>query len=133
MFGEECTLPMDVGLPRRNQDSPDPINNPYALWARDALEVAYDQVRCHAGRAVRRQKRMYDKRAVKRVFAIGDWTLRYCPPAKKCKLARTLFSGVPCEMASWGSTAPGFAGSYDPLPGFEESSSPQGSDLLVAI
>ena len=25
MFGEECTLPMDVGLPRRDQDLPDPI------------------------------------------------------------------------------------------------------------
>ena len=76
MFGEECTLPMDVGLPRRNQDSPDPIKNVYALWVRDALEVAYDQVHCHAGRAVQRQKRFYDKRAAKRVFAVEDWTLR---------------------------------------------------------
>ena len=25
MFGEECTLSMYVGLPRRNTDSPDPI------------------------------------------------------------------------------------------------------------
>ena len=31
MFGEECTLPMDVGLPRREQDLPDPIKNLYAL------------------------------------------------------------------------------------------------------
>ena len=51
MFREECTLPMDVGLPRRDQDLPDPIKNPYALWVRDALEVAYDQVR-HSGQAV---------------------------------------------------------------------------------
>ena len=36
MFGEECTLPMDVGLPRRDHDLPDPIKNPYALWVRDA-------------------------------------------------------------------------------------------------
>ena len=35
MFGEECTLPMDVGIPRRNHDILDPINN--ALWVRDAL------------------------------------------------------------------------------------------------
>ena len=40
MFGEECTLPMDVRLPHRHQDLPDPIKNPYALWVRDALEVA---------------------------------------------------------------------------------------------
>ena len=59
MFREECTLPMGVELPRRNQDSPDPIQNPYALWGRDALDVAYDQVRCHAGQAVQRQKRLY--------------------------------------------------------------------------
>ena len=86
MFGEECTLPMDVGLPRRTHDVPDPINNLHALWVRDALEVAYDQVHRHVGQAVRTQKRLYDKRAVKRVFAVGDWTLRYYPPAKKCKL-----------------------------------------------
>ena len=49
MFGEECTLPMDVGLPHRDQDLPDPIKNPYALWVRDALEVAYDQVHRHSG------------------------------------------------------------------------------------
>ena len=71
---------MDLGLPWRNTDLPDPILNPYALWVRDALEVAYDQVRCHAGQAVRRQKRLYDKLAVKRVFVIGDWTMRYYPP-----------------------------------------------------
>ena len=35
---------MDVGLPRCDQDLPDPIKNLYALWVRDALEVAYDQV-----------------------------------------------------------------------------------------
>ena len=48
--------------------------------------MAYDQVRCHTGLAVRRQKRLFNKRAVKRVFAVGDWTLRYYPPTKKCKL-----------------------------------------------
>ena len=86
MFAEECTLPMDVGLPRRDQDLPDPIKNPYALWVRDALEVAFDQVRLHSGQAVWRQKQLYDKRAIRRVFAVGDWSLRYFPLAKKCKL-----------------------------------------------
>ena len=50
------------------------------------FEVAFDLVRRHAGQAVQRQKRHYDKRAVKCVFAVGDWTLRYYPLAKKCKL-----------------------------------------------
>ena len=83
MFGQECTLPMDVGLPHQDQDLLDPIKYPYALWVRDALEVAYDQVCRHSGQAVLRQKRLYDKRSVRRLYAVGDWTY---PPAKKCKL-----------------------------------------------
>ena len=75
MFGEECTLPMDVGLPRQDQDLLDPIKNPYALWVWDTLEVAYDQVRRHSGQAVLRQKRLYDKRAVRRLFA---WEIGLC-------------------------------------------------------
>ena len=35
---------------------------------------------------VERQKRLYDRRAVQRLFAVGDWVLCYYPPAKKCKL-----------------------------------------------
>ena len=92
MFGEECTPPTPPP-PRGMWDYlVDPgthlilltIRMHYESW--DALEVAYDQVRCHAGQAVPRQKRLYAKRAVKHVFAIGDWTMRYYPPAKKCKL-----------------------------------------------
>ena len=86
MFGEECTLPMDVGLPRQEPDLPDPITSPCAVWVRDALEVAYEQVRRHSGQAVQCQKRLYDRRAVRRMFAVGDWVLRYYSPAKKCKL-----------------------------------------------
>ena len=48
MFGEECTLPMDGGLPRQDPNLPDPITSPYVVWVRDALEVAYDQVRRHS-------------------------------------------------------------------------------------
>ena len=40
----------------------------------------------HSGQAVQRQKRLYDQRAVRRLFAIGDWVMRYYPAAKKCKL-----------------------------------------------
>ena len=86
MFGEECTLPMDIGLPKQQSDLPDSITSPYAIWVRDALEVAYEQVRQHSGQAVQRQKRLYDRRAVKRLFAVGDWVMCYYTPAKKCKL-----------------------------------------------
>ena len=86
MFGEECTLPMDIGLPKEQLDTTDSITSPYAIWVRDALEEAYDQVRQHSGQAVQRQKRLYDRRAVKRKFAVGDWVMRFYSPAKKCKL-----------------------------------------------
>ena len=40
----------------------------------------------HSGQAVQRQKRLYDRRAVKRLFAVGDWVMHFYTPAKKCKL-----------------------------------------------
>ena len=86
MFGEECTLPMDIGLPKEQSHTPDSITSPYAIWVRDALEEAYEQVCLHSGQAVQRQKRLYDRRAVKRLFAVGDWVMRFYTPAKKCKL-----------------------------------------------
>ena len=61
MFGEECTLPMDIGLPKDQSDTPDSITSLYAIWVRDALEEAYDQVRQHSGQAVQRQKRSKTK------------------------------------------------------------------------
>ena len=70
MFGVECTLPKDIGLPRQNPDPLEGISSPYAVWVRDALEVAFDQVRRHASQAVQRQKRLYDQRAVSLVC---DW------------------------------------------------------------
>ena len=86
MFGEECTLPMDIGLPKEQSDTPDTITSPYAIWVRDALEEAYEQVRQHSGQAVQRQKRLFDRRAVKRQFSVGDWAMCFYTPAKKCKL-----------------------------------------------
>ena len=49
MFGEECTLPMDIGLPQQDPELPDAVTSPFAVWVRDALEVAFDQVRRHSG------------------------------------------------------------------------------------
>ena len=86
MFGEECTLPMDIGLPTEQLQSSDEITSPYAVWVRDALEEAYEQVRLHSGQVVQRQKRLYDRMAVKRNFTVGDWVILYYAPAKKCKL-----------------------------------------------
>ena len=85
MFGEECTLPMDIGLPRQQPDPQEGITSPYAVWVKDSLEVAFDQARRHSGEAVR-QKRLYDQRAVRHLFAIGDWVMRYYPAGKRCKL-----------------------------------------------
>ena len=58
MFGEECTLPMDIGLPRQQPDLQEGITSPYTVWAKDTLEVAFDQVRRHSVQAVQRQKRL---------------------------------------------------------------------------
>ena len=65
-------------MSRQDPDLPDPITSPYAVWV--------DQVRRHLGQTVRRQKRLYDRRAVRQLFAVGDWVRRYYCPAKKCKL-----------------------------------------------
>ena len=86
MFGEECMLPMDIGMPHRNPDPVEDVANPYAVWVKDSLEVAFDQVCRHSGKAIRRKKRLYDQRAVRRLFALGDWVMRYYPAGKKCKL-----------------------------------------------
>ena len=79
-------LPMDIGMPHRNPDPVDNVASPYAMWVKDSLEVAFDQVRRHSGNAVRRQKRLYDQREVRRLFVLGDWVMRYYPAGKKCKL-----------------------------------------------
>ena len=77
MFGEECTLPMDIRLPRQDPEPPEAISSPFAVWVRDVLEVVFDQVRRYSGQVVQCQKRLYDQRAVRRLFAIGDWVMHY--------------------------------------------------------
>ena len=36
--------------------------------------------------AVQQQKRLYDQRAVRRLFTVGDWVMHYYPAVKKSKL-----------------------------------------------
>ena len=76
-----------------------PIQNPYTIWVHDALELACHQ-RSNTGQAGRRQKRLNDQRAMKRIFTVGEWTMRYYPLAKtkKCKLD-SLWLG-PCLVVS---------------------------------
>ena len=87
MMGEECSLPQDVTTEelrssRENEVAP----HPFAGWVRDALEVAYDQVRHSLHRTVARRKRLYDVKAVNRKFPVGSWVLRYYPPVAQKKL-----------------------------------------------
>ena len=58
----------------------------FAIWVRDALEVAYDQVRHALHRTAARRKRLYDVKAVNRKFPVGSWVLRYYLPAAQKKL-----------------------------------------------
>ena len=73
-------------MPHRHPDPMEDVASPYAVWVKDSLEVAFDQVRRHSGKAVRQQKQLYDQRAVRRLFGLGDWVMRYYPAGKKCKL-----------------------------------------------
>ena len=52
----------------------------FAVWVRDALKVAYDQVRHSLHRTTAQCKRLYDVKAVNRKFPVGSWVLRYYPP-----------------------------------------------------
>ena len=56
MFGEECTLLMDIELPHQQPDPQEGIKSPHAVRVKDSLEVAFDQVGRHSGQAIQRQK-----------------------------------------------------------------------------
>ena len=129
MFGKECTLPMDIGLPTEQLETTEEITSPYAIWVRDALEEAYEQVRLHSGQAVQRQKRLYDRRAVKRNFTVGD-----------CKEVQTgfsldwpIFGSFIHGMDNRNTKEPRFSDSDGALSGRQEDTGPSGSDVLVDI
>ena len=87
MMREECSLPQDVTTEelctsRENEVTP----HPFAGWVRDALEVAYDQVRHSLHQTAARRKRLYDVKDVNRKFPVGSWVLRYYLPAAQKKL-----------------------------------------------
>ena len=103
MFGEECTLPMDIGLSQQDPEPPDAVTSPFAVWVRDVLQVAFDQVRRHSGLAVQRQKRLYDQQAVQCLCAVGDWVMRYYPAVKKCKLDLVWVWWCPSSAGRWAS------------------------------
>ena len=87
MMGEECSLPQDVNTEElRSSHENEVAPHPFAAWVRDALEVAYDQVRHSLNRTAARPKRLYDVKAVNRKFPVGSWVLRYYPPAAQKKL-----------------------------------------------
>ena len=81
MFEEECTLSMDVGLPRPDQDLPDPIKNPYASWVRTHWKWLMT-------RSVATLVRLYCDRRGSMISGLSDACLRWeiGLPAKKCKL-----------------------------------------------
>ena len=87
MLGEECSLPQDVSTAElRTSCENDVSPHLFATWVRDALKVAYDHVRESLHRMAARRKRLYDTKAVNRIFPVGSWVLRYYPPAAQHKL-----------------------------------------------
>ena len=61
--------PIFVADPRLVSAGLYPLVAPPAPWVRDDLDLMYDPVCFVAGQAVRRQKRLYNQRAVKRICA----------------------------------------------------------------
>ena len=87
MMGEECSLPRDVTTEElRASREHDVAPHPFDVWVRDALEVAYDQVRHSLHRTTAQRKRLYDVKPVNRKFPVGSWVLRYYPPVAQKKL-----------------------------------------------
>jgi hypothetical protein len=86
MFGREVTLPVDLvygTLPV----VPDLCPVEYVEWVKNTMAKNYAKVREHMGRAAERQRRVYNKSAVLRVFQRGDWVLRFFPPRARNKLS----------------------------------------------
>ena len=125
MFGEECTLPMDIGLPKQQSDLPDSISSLYAVWVRDALEVAYEQVRRHSGQVVQRQKRLYDRRAVRRLFAVGDWV------QIRLGMDRALFGCVAHRLGAGNTKRLRFANNSGALPRSQENTTATGCGVMA--
>ena len=124
---------MDIGLPTEQLETSDEITSPYAIWVCDALEEAYEQVRLHSGQAVQRQKRLYDRRAVKRNFTVGDWVMRYYAPAKKCKLDSAWIGPYFHGLDNRDTKRSGLSDSDGALPGRQKDTCPSGSGVLVDI
>nr|KAG5704708.1 hypothetical protein BaRGS_005164 [Batillaria attramentaria] len=53
---------------------------PYLFCAYRQRQENFERVRDCLERSAQRQKRNYDKGAVQRHFAVGDWVLRFYPP-----------------------------------------------------
>ena len=86
VFGEECNLPGNLVHRELRPDPPPGDPGTYATWVQQALYESYDEVRAQQERAMHRQKRNYDSKAVACAFPMGCWTLRYYPPARNNKL-----------------------------------------------
>ena len=133
MFGEECTLPMDIGLPKQQSDLPDTISSPYVVWVRDALEVAYEQVRRYSGQVVQRQKRLYDSRAVRRLFTVGDWLLH---PGEEMQaglgMGWPLFGCVAHRLGAWNTKGPRFTNHHGTLPRSQENPTATGCGVMAS-
>ena len=85
-FNRTCLMMLSMFVNDQHDNWHELLPHPFAAWVRDALEVAYDQVRHSLNRTAARRKRFYDVKAVNRKFSVGSWVLRYHPPAAQKKL-----------------------------------------------
>ena len=80
MLGREITRPVDLMLTPPDELSEYCCQIEYAEWLRNAMQRNFELARSCLGKAARRQKRYYDKRAKDRTFKVGDWVLRLAFP-----------------------------------------------------
>ena len=99
MMGEECSLPQDVNTEElRSSWENEVAPHPFAAWVRDALEVAYDQVRHSLNWTAARRKRLYDVKAVNRKFPGWISGVALLPTSGSEKV------GIPLDWTSAGAT-----------------------------
>ena len=86
MLGREIDFPIDIMYPRKEDEERIACPIAYVEWMRQAMEINFERVRSELQRATRRQKKYYDQRAQNRSFSVGEWVLRWYPPAHTDKL-----------------------------------------------
>ena len=98
MLGREITFPIDLMLTPPDETGGYCCQTEYAEWLRTAMQHNFELARGYLGKAASRHMRYYDKRAKDRMFKVGDWVLRFYPPAQGQNKLPYLVTSHPGEV-----------------------------------